>query len=224
MPPTIIHLIRHGEVNNPRKILYGRLPRFGLTANGRRQAQETGIHLRHRPLAALFSSPLLRARQTASQILAFQPRLKLRLTQQLNEVHTVYEGVPGEQLDRKRGDIYTGVPPEFEQPDDIFRRVRLFLKRVRRQFAGKQIAAVSHGDVIIFTVLWAKGWELTPLNKTRLRETGYVTGYPAHASVTTLIFSSDDEAERPEVNYIQPWKNIRVEKQETPMALPRPSR
>ncbi|MDA8140967.1 MAG: histidine phosphatase family protein [Desulfobacteraceae bacterium] len=206
MTSTLIHLIRHGEVHNPQKILYGRLPRFGLSANGRRQAQETATHLSRQPLAAIFSSPLLRARQTAAAILAFHPRIKLRITQALNEVHTVYEGVPGEQLDRKRGDIYTGIPPEFEQPEDIFRRVHAFFQRARRRFEGKQIAAVSHGDVIVFTVLWAKSWELTPLNKTRLRQAGYAAGYPAHASVTTLIFTTTDEEERPEVEYLQPWK------------------
>ena len=30
-PKTIVHLMRHGEVHNPDKILYGRLPGFRLS-------------------------------------------------------------------------------------------------------------------------------------------------------------------------------------------------
>jgi broad specificity phosphatase PhoE len=206
MNPTVLHLVRHGEVHNPRKVLYGRLPRFGLSANGRRQARETALFLSDAPLRAVFTSPLLRARQTAEEIRARHPHLSLRRDSRLNEVRTVYEGVPGDQIDRKRGDIYTGVPAPFEQPADIFRRMEGFLRYVRRHFAGEQVAAVSHGDVIIFTVLWALGWELLPRNKSRLREAGYATNYPSHASVTAFIFAGDAPDARPSVTFTQPWR------------------
>ena len=65
MNTTCIHLIRHGEVHNPEQILYGRLPRFRLSARGRAQARSAGDHLREHDLRAVFSSPLLRTRQTA---------------------------------------------------------------------------------------------------------------------------------------------------------------
>ena len=35
-----VHLVRHGEVHNPRSVMYGRLPRFRLSAHGVRQAEE----------------------------------------------------------------------------------------------------------------------------------------------------------------------------------------
>lgn len=206
MTRTTIHLVRHGEVHNPRKILYGRLSRFRLTVKGLRQAKEAGAHLSDNSIRAVYSSPLLRARQTALEILAFHPRLKLHIDQRLNEVHTFYEGRPADQVDRKKGDIYTNAPEGYEQPIDIFRRVQAFLTRLRRQFHGEQIVAVSHGDVITFTVLWAKGWEVIPQNKTRLQQAGYGAGYPAHASITSLTFRTMEKDERPEVAYVQPWK------------------
>lgn len=206
MPPTTIHLIRHGEVHNPQKILYGRLSRFRLSAKGLWQAGQTGRYLRHEPIAAVFASPLLRARQTAAEILAFHPGIKLRTTQQINEVHTFYEGRPAHQVDRKRGDIYTNAPEGYEQPVDVFRRTHGFLNRLRQRFPGEPTVAVSHGDVITFTVLWAKGWEVIPPNKTRLHQAGYGAGYPAHASVTSLTFHTSEEDERPEVKYVQPWQ------------------
>ena len=35
---TIVHVMRHGEVHNPEKILYGRLPDYHLSERGRAQA------------------------------------------------------------------------------------------------------------------------------------------------------------------------------------------
>jgi broad specificity phosphatase PhoE len=39
MPATRLHLVRHGEVHNPGRVLYGRLPGFGLSDLGTRMAQ-----------------------------------------------------------------------------------------------------------------------------------------------------------------------------------------
>ena len=48
---TIVHVMRHGEVHNPDKILYGRLPDYHLSERGRAQAQAVADWLarpRHR--------------------------------------------------------------------------------------------------------------------------------------------------------------------------------
>jgi broad specificity phosphatase PhoE len=206
MTQTVIHMVRHGEVHNPKKILYGRLPRFKLSANGRRQARAAGRFLCHLPIDAVYSSPLLRARQTADELLACLHCCKLHISNQLNEVYTAYEGVPGDQVDRKRGDIYTGAGEGYEQPEDVVARTAKFLKRVRRRFEGRHVTAVTHGDVITFTALWALGWELEPRNKMRLNAAGYPVGYPAHASVTSLMFRTQAQDERPSMTYVQPWR------------------
>ena len=36
---TVVHLLRHGEVDNPDGIIYGRLPGYHLSANGRAMAE-----------------------------------------------------------------------------------------------------------------------------------------------------------------------------------------
>ena len=38
MTRTTVHLLRHGEVDNPTKVLYGRLPGFHLSPLGRQMA------------------------------------------------------------------------------------------------------------------------------------------------------------------------------------------
>lgn len=201
--PTCIHLVRHGEVHNPQKILYGRLPRFRLSDRGREQARAAGRRLQAHDLRAVVSSPLLRTRQTAAEILNFFPALKLRRSRRLIEVHTVYEGQPGDRVDALNGDIYTNAPPQFDQPEDIVARVRPLLWQLRRRFAGGHVAAVTHGDVIVFTMLWAKGFALSPENKVRLKKTGFPVSYPGHASITSLVFRTEKEDGLPEVKYIK---------------------
>lgn len=199
--PTRIHLVRHGEVHNPDRILYGRLPRFGLNDAGRRQALAAARWLSGRPLAALFSSPMLRARQTALTIADRNPGLRLQISTWLNEVHTRYEGRPGAELDARGGDVYSGGGKGYEQPKDLVARIRKFSIRVRNRYAGSQVAAVTHGDIVTFMVLWALGFDLAPKNKTRLHQAGYPVAYPGHGSITTLIYHSADADERPKIEY-----------------------
>jgi probable phosphoglycerate mutase len=202
--PIQIHLIRHGEVHNPNQILYGRLPRFRLNQNGRRQARAAGVRLGDCPIEALFSSPMLRARQTAREIIRYHPRLTLRVSELINEVYTSFEGRPGAEIDARNGDVYSGGNGCGEQPQDVVDRTRRFIHRVGRQYAGGQVAAVTHGDVITFMVLWARGFDPTPQNKNRLMPAGYPAAYPAHASITTLTYRDISAEEKPDISYISP--------------------
>ncbi|MFZ4893791.1 histidine phosphatase family protein [Plantibacter sp. Mn2098] len=65
-----IHLVRHGEVHNPSRVLYGRLPAFRLSELGQRMAAAAADDLaaRGRPVSALYASPLQRAQESAAPI------------------------------------------------------------------------------------------------------------------------------------------------------------
>jgi len=65
---TSVHLIRHGEVDNPHHVVYADLPGYGLSQLGRAQAAATAAHLAGLTVQRVISSPLLRARQTAIAI------------------------------------------------------------------------------------------------------------------------------------------------------------
>lgn len=201
--PTTIYLIRHGEVHNPHRILYGRLPRFRLTETGRHQARIAGRYLNGR-VDALFSSPLLRARQTAREIQQQIKKPRIHISTLINEICTVFQGRPGAEVDARNGDVYTGAPACFEQPRDVVDRARRFIRRACRQYPGGRIAAVTHGDVITFMVLWARGMDLSARNKTRLLKAGFPASYPAHASITSLTYHGDDMEARPQITYVHP--------------------
>ena len=68
MERTIIHVMRHGEVDNPGGVLYGRLPGFGLTELGHAMAARAAEYLvdSGADIARVISSPLLRAQLTAA--------------------------------------------------------------------------------------------------------------------------------------------------------------
>jgi broad specificity phosphatase PhoE len=69
---TVVHLLRHGEVFNPSKVLYGRLPGYRLSEAGEEMARSaagwfTGVAA-DPAVTYLVASPLERAQQTAAPI------------------------------------------------------------------------------------------------------------------------------------------------------------
>lgn len=203
---TRISFVRHGRVHNPQAVFYGRLPRFGLSERGRREARGAAAHLEAGPLAAVFSSPLLRARQTAAEILRARAGLEvpISLSRLLLEVKTPWEGEPSDAVRARADDVYTGAGPGYEQPADVLARVLRFVERTRRRFPSAHTVAVTHGDPIAFLALWCGGREVIPANKTRLAPLGIAGGYPATGSVTTLVFATEEAGEKPRVAHQRP--------------------
>ena len=72
MAANQIHLVRHGEVFNPDRVLYGRIPGYGLSDRGHEMAKMAADDLaaRARPVARLIASPLQRAQESAAPIAA----------------------------------------------------------------------------------------------------------------------------------------------------------
>lgn len=187
---TRILLVRHGLVHNPEGLIYGRLPGFHLSATGEQQAQAAAEALRTTSLGAIFSSPQLRARQTAAHVAAHHPHLKPMISPWLDEIHIPLEGRPLAEAAARDWDLYTGSPPGFDQPDIIMARIRAFVDEVRRDYSGQTVAAVTHGDFIAFAVLWAAGRPVVAQEKRTLHTVpGFYDGYPQTASITALSFN-----------------------------------
>lgn len=87
-----IHLVRHGEVENPKGVIYGRLPGYNLSERGRRQAEITGEHLADRDIGAIWASPLERAQETA-QAIAAHHSVGIVTDERLIESGTTLEGL-----------------------------------------------------------------------------------------------------------------------------------
>lgn len=205
MTPTHITFVRHGQVYNPERVVYGRLPGFPLSKLGELQAQAAAEALHDAPLAAVFSSPLLRAQQTASILLAGCPNVPLHTSELINEVRFFFEGQPLLSMASRNWDLYSGVDPSYDQPPDVVARARELLAQVRREYTGQHVVAVSHGDVIAFTALWAFGVELIPANKHTLNVHGLSEDYPAPASLLTFTYTTDTDERPTTVTYRRPY-------------------
>lgn len=188
MPETVVHLVRHGQVENPRRVLYGRLPGYHLSARGQAQAELLAGHFAGSRLAAVLASPLERAQQTAAPIAAAHG-LEVRTDLRLIENSTIFEGAAGNlawyilrhpKLWWKLRDLRA--PSWGERNVDMVERVHAVVDAAREEFAGRQVVLVSHQG---------------PIWVARLAfERRRLSHWPGRrrctlASVTTLTFDGD---------------------------------
>ncbi len=88
---TVVHVLRHGEVYNPEKVLYGRMPGYHLSELGVQMAKAAAQAVAERDITYLVASPLERAQQTAEPI-ASQFKLPIAVDERLIESENVFEG------------------------------------------------------------------------------------------------------------------------------------
>jgi broad specificity phosphatase PhoE len=146
---TVVHLLRHGEVHNPNHVLYGRLPGYHLSANGRMMANAAADYFEGRPVAAVLASPLERAQETAQPV---ADRLGLPITtdDRLIESGNVLEGksvslasLAVNPLNWKY--LWNPVTPSWGEPyREVVARVRLVIDRARDAARGQEAVCVSH--------------------------------------------------------------------------------
>lgn len=144
-----IFFVRHGEVHNPGAIFYGRLPRFHLSDEGRLQAAAAARDLAPEPLAAIYTSPLLRARQTGAIIAEVHPGATVRRSTHILEIRSRRQGELVAGLDADRWNFYE--PPKYEDDEtiaEIAARIEHFGALMLRRHPGQAVAAVTHGDVV----------------------------------------------------------------------------
>ena len=150
MTVTRVHLLRHGEVHNPGKILYGRLPGFRLSELGERMAELAAEALRGRDVTLLLTSPLERARQTAQPLadaLGLEPRVDDRLIESGNH----FEGRAVDRGWRSFTDpaalrlLRNPFEPSWGEPyADTARRMLAAVTAARDEVLGHEAVAVSH--------------------------------------------------------------------------------
>lgn len=91
VPADLLHFVRHGEVHNPDRILYGRLEGFGLSDRGLAMAERTASALATRPITKIYSSPLQRAQESAGPLVD-KLGLPLDIDERLNEGLNLFQG------------------------------------------------------------------------------------------------------------------------------------
>lgn len=175
-----MYVIRHGETDwNVKKIIQGHRNNV-LNEKGKQQAKETANRFRNIKFDAIFSSDLLRAKQTA-EIIAKKFNLGVKTNQNLRERgFGKFEGRPEEEFKKELKKLLI----RFNQADDqtkfrfkfpsgvetigsVNTRFTAFLKRTAFNYPGKTVLVITHGGSMTFLLVHLRihsfkdfGWRL----------------------------------------------------------------
>ncbi|MGJ3508923.1 histidine phosphatase family protein [Enemella sp. A6] len=177
--------MRHGEVHNPGRVLYGRLPGYNLSERGRQMAERMADHWAQHDITHLVCSPLERARQTiapTAERLGLEPTIDHRVIEAANTLQ-------GRVINSRRSDLFkpwvwwhlrNPLRPSWgESYQDIAARMRAAVVDAASAADGHEALIVTHQLPIWLARLSAEGRRL--VHNPARRECTL-------ASVTTLIF------------------------------------
>jgi len=200
---TVVHLLRHGEVFNPEKVLYGRLPGYRLSETGEAMALAAAEWLSdsvasHPPITHVVSSPLERAQQTAAPI-AGKLDLPIEVDDRLIEAGNAFEGLRvgvGDGALRSPQHwwkLRNPFRPSWGEPYvEIAARMLAAVESARDAARGAAAVCVSHQLPIWTLRLHLEGRRYT--HDPRRRECGL-------ASVTSVTYDGDRVAG---ISYAEP--------------------
>ena len=198
-----IHVLRHGEVENPEKILYGRQAGWRLSDRGQEMAKEVADWSRTLDLGAIHVSPLQRAQETAAPISAAHS-LAITTDPNLIEAANIFEGKKFElgsgvlRHPKSWRYLYNPAKPSWGEPyDEQINRMLKAIFAARDAANGKDALCVSHQLPIWILRSAVEGRRL--MHDPRKRECTL-------ASVTS--FHLDDEGQIIGTSYTEPAKHL----------------
>src|SRR3989338_5839027 len=163
MKKTVIYFIRHGEVHNPKNVLYGRLPKFPLTPKGREDIKLLAQRLKNEGITHIYTSPMRRTRETA-QIISEVLRIKPQISLYLIETYDIHRGMPSSIFCQKiEPKLYSRkyILKGQESIESQAERMLKFINKVKKLHKGEKVIAVSHGDPIMITKAHLSGEKFT---------------------------------------------------------------
>jgi len=188
-PRTIIHLLRHGEVHNPEKVLYGRLPGFVLSDLGHEMAKRAAAALSDHDITHVVASPLERAQQTAAPIAGVHG-LPIQTDDNLIEADNIFQGqrvAVGDGVLRQPSawkHLYNPFKPSWGEPYvQLAARMGSAVFAARDAARGHEAVLVSHQLPIWISRLSFEGKRF--VHDPRKRQC-------ALASLTSLTFDGDE--------------------------------
>lgn len=146
----MVHLLRHGEVYNPEKVLYGRLPGYRLSDLGEQMAQRAAVALADNDVVHVIASPMERAQQTAAPV-AQAHGLSVETDDRLIEADNVFEGQRVSVGDGVLRDprtwrhLYNPFRPSWGEPyAQLAARMGAAIDSARQAARGHEAVLVSH--------------------------------------------------------------------------------
>jgi len=198
-----VHVMRHGEVFNPEKILYGRQPGWYLSERGKEMAELVAQWSKQFDLGALHVSPLQRAQETAAPIAAAHG-LSITTDDRLIEAANIFEGQKFEMgsgvLKHPKSWKHLSRPwiPSWGEPyEEQVERMLAAVFAARDAAAGKDALCVSHQLPIWILRSAVEGRRM--MHDPRKRECTL-------ASITSFHFDADGMIEG--TSYAEPARDL----------------
>jgi len=165
---SIVHVMRHGQVDNPQGILYERLPGYHLSELGRTMTKQAADFFRPLPISHLRCSPLERAQESMEPIAAAFPELSVLTDARLIEAGNAFAGqVMGSTAQAAKSPknwhyLLNPLRPSWGEPyaEIADRMTAAILDAAEVVGADGQAAIVSHQLPIWVTRLRAEGRHL----------------------------------------------------------------
>jgi broad specificity phosphatase PhoE len=200
---TTVHVMRHGEVHNPKGVLYGRLEGYGLSDRGRAQAEAVADALADHDIVLVVASPLQRAQETAAPIAA-RHGLDVATDPDLIESENYYfEGrraSPGDGAwrdPRAWWQLRNPFTPSWGEPyREVAARMVTAIEKARAKAAGHEAVVVSHQLPVETLRRYLDGKRLW--HNPRKRQCNL-------ASLTSLVYDGDDLVD---IRYSEPARGI----------------
>ena len=192
--------MRHGEVENPTGVLYGRIEGFGLSLRGHRMAQLAAESLAGHDIRAVAASPLQRTRESAAPWVA-QFGVDLGIDERLIEPTNAFEGINMRRDLPRRPDLWRHlVNPQKPSWGEAFLSVQArMMASIEDHWAaadGGEVVLVSHQMPIVMVARTVAGQPLAH-NPSKRR--------CALSSITTLERRGDAFVE---VSYAEPAADL----------------
>ena len=204
---TTVHVARHGEVENPEKILYGRQPGWRLSTRGQQMAETLGEWSKSINLGALHVSPLQRAQETATPI-SRAHGIEITTDERLIEAANIFEGKSFElgsgvlKHPSSWRHLYNPWKPSWGEPyEEQINRMLAAVFAAHKAANGKDAIVVSHQLPIWILRSAIEGRSLLHDPRKRICTL---------ASVTSIHF--DDEGVISGLSYSEPAGHLLPEK------------
>lgn len=201
---TILHLIRHAEVEAAYQGVFGGTIDINLSPRGEQQALALARYLRRQKFDLIFSSPMKRVHQTLMPVLK-EPRPAPIVLPDLHEVHFGdWQGLNFPQVKARYGCdahqwlelLAAGRIPNGEPLDGYRQRVNGCLQTIRQQSAGKTVGVFCHGGVIRMLLSLLLDLPFAEMDRVEIE----------YASVTTVVIKP--ERTRLQLCNFTPWRDL----------------
>lgn len=194
---TKVFIIRHGEIDNPQGILYGRNIPMQLSLQGREQIQMVSEKIKEAGfrIERIYSNPLPRAVESSriiSKAFGLSDKDTVVDEDLIDSDVPAIAGKPFSERDRIHSSGTDEYNEEFvalgnESRSSIIERMRRAFSKMVSENAGRSIAIVSHGDPIQFLLFKIKhpGEPVPPMNILASKD------YPPKGSAERLTVDED---------------------------------